>query len=125
MSLIYRLTYFSPQWQGVLEKAIAVILSGTGSDGTRGCLAVNSAGGFVLVQDPSDAKFDGMPASAISTGVVDVIAAAKDLDSKLYEYLQKPDIKLLILMKVKRIKKLYLKMRLLMVFFVCYYNIPV
>ncbi|APA82501.1 CheR family methyltransferase [Francisella tularensis] len=86
--------FFSSMARRFRKKAIAVILSGTGSDGTRGCLAVNSAGGFVLVQDPSDAKFDGMPASAISTGVVDVIAAAKDLDSKLYEYLQKPDIKL-------------------------------
>lgn len=86
--------FFSSMARRFRKKAIAVILSGTGSDGTRGCLAVNSVGGFVLVQEPSDAKFDGMPASAISTGVVDVIAAAKDLDSKLYEYLQKPDIKL-------------------------------
>ncbi|MEY8714967.1 CheR family methyltransferase, partial [Francisella philomiragia] len=86
--------FFSSMAKSYKKKAIAVVLSGTGSDGTRGCLAVNSAGGFVLVQDPNDAKFDGMPASAINTGVVDVVTAADELDAKIAEYIQKPDIKL-------------------------------
>ena len=56
------------------ERALAVVLSGTGSDGSRGIAAVNAAGGFVFVQDPTTAKFDGMPRSAIATGLVDVVA---------------------------------------------------
>jgi two-component system CheB/CheR fusion protein len=49
------------------SKAIAVILSGTGTDGTKGIAAIQNAGGMVLVQDPLSAKFDGMPNSAIAS----------------------------------------------------------
>ena len=52
--------------------AIAVILSGTGSDGSRGVREVHEAGGLVIAQDPRTASFDGMPRSAIDTGLVDV-----------------------------------------------------
>lgn len=55
------------------RNAIAVILSGTGSDGSRGIRAIHEAGGFVLVQDEASANFDGMPRSAIETGVVDAV----------------------------------------------------
>jgi two-component system CheB/CheR fusion protein len=55
------------------ERAIAVILSGTGSDGSRGIRAIHEAGGFVIVQDEASANFDGMPRSAIDTGVVDAV----------------------------------------------------
>ncbi|HEY0899578.1 MAG TPA: chemotaxis protein CheB, partial [Sphingobacteriaceae bacterium] len=48
--------------------AIAVILSGTGTDGSRGIAAIKEFGGMVIVQDPLTAKFDGMPNSAIETG---------------------------------------------------------
>jgi len=51
--------------------AVAVVLSGTGSDGTKGIEAIKEAGGLVLVQDPVTAKFDGMPNNAISSGNVD------------------------------------------------------
>ncbi|WP_286191918.1 chemotaxis protein CheB [Roseomonas genomospecies 6] len=54
-------------------RAMAVVLSGTGSDGTRGVLAIKSAGGFVAVQDPESAQFDGMPRSALATGQVDAV----------------------------------------------------
>ena len=54
-------------------RAIAVILSGTGTDGTRGIQAIQNNGGIVLVQDPVSAKFDGMPNSAITTGFADYI----------------------------------------------------
>ena len=53
------------------ERAICVVLSGTGSDGTEGLKAVKKRGGFVIVQDPSEAAFDGMPKSAIKTGQAD------------------------------------------------------
>lgn len=61
------------------DRAVGVVLSGTGTDGTRGAVAINAAGGFLLAQDPESAKFDGMPRSAISTGVVDAILPAEEL----------------------------------------------
>ena len=59
--------------------AIAVILSGSGSDGSRGICDIKRAGGRVFVESPDSAKFDGMPLSALATGMVDHSAAAKDL----------------------------------------------
>ena len=50
------------------EKAIGIILSGTGSDGTLGLRAILGAGGVTLVQEPATAKYDGMPSSAIHAG---------------------------------------------------------
>ena len=61
------------------EKSIGVILSGSGSDGTRGLKVIDKAGGVVLVQDPETAEFDGMPQSAIATGVVDRVLPPKEL----------------------------------------------
>ena len=55
------------------DRAVAVILSGTGSDGTLGLRAVQGAGGTVFVQDPADARYDGMPRSAIQTGLADYV----------------------------------------------------
>jgi len=65
------------------EKAVGVILSGTGSDGTRGIRAIKEAGGLVIVQDGDDAKFDGMPRSAVSTGIVDFILPAAKIPEEL------------------------------------------
>lgn len=53
------------------SKAIAIILSGTGSDGSNGIKAIKENDGLILVQDIETAKFDGMPRSAIRTGIVD------------------------------------------------------
>lgn len=66
--------------------AMGVILSGTGSDGTRGVLAIKSAGGFAAVQNPETAQFDGMPRSAIATGQVDVTLPPDALPPKLIEH---------------------------------------
>jgi two-component system, chemotaxis family, CheB/CheR fusion protein len=52
------------------ERAIGVILSGTGADGSLGLKAVKEKGGLVIAQDPDEAAFDGMPRSAILTGAV-------------------------------------------------------
>src|SRR5688572_10223011 len=54
-------------------EAVGVILSGTGSDGTLGIKAVKEHGGLTVVQDPDEAEFDGMPRSAIATGLVDLV----------------------------------------------------
>ncbi|MCX7823675.1 MAG: ATP-binding protein [Syntrophobacterales bacterium] len=61
------------------DKVTAVILSGTGSDGSRGVEAVRSAGGMGLVQSPESAKFDGMPRNAISTGSVDFVGTPEEI----------------------------------------------
>lgn len=65
------------------ERAIVVVLSGMGSDGTLGLKAVKEQGGLVLAQDPASASFDGMPRSAIDTGLVDIVAPAEDLPARL------------------------------------------
>ncbi|NYZ11794.1 PAS domain-containing protein [Azospirillum sp. RWY-5-1] len=66
--------------------AMGVILSGTGSDGTRGMMAIKAAGGFTAVQEPDSAQFDGMPRSAIATGKVDAVLRAEDIPAKLLEH---------------------------------------
>ena len=59
------------------EKGVAVVLSGTGSDGARGIRAVRAAGGLTMAQSPQSARFDGMPRTAISLGGVDLILDAE------------------------------------------------
>ncbi len=60
-------------------RGVAVILSGTGSDGTEGAASVRKAGGLVLAQDPDTAEFDGMPRSVIARGVVDHVLPPGEL----------------------------------------------
>ncbi|WP_239451715.1 chemotaxis protein CheB [Elioraea rosea] len=55
------------------RQAIAVVLTGTGGDGSRGIASIKEHGGYVIAQDPEEAEFDGMPRSAIETGHVDEI----------------------------------------------------
>lgn len=72
------------------DKSIAVILSGTGSDGVRGIRAIKQHGGFILVQDPESAKFDGMPKSAIATGLVDFILKPNEMPAKIMSIINYP-----------------------------------
>jgi len=58
---------------------IAIVLSGTGSDGAAGLRAVRARGGMTLVQSPSEAQYDSMPRSALATGDVDVVVSAADM----------------------------------------------
>ena len=55
------------------NRSVAVILSGTGSDGTNGIRSIKEHNGMIIVQSPESAKFDGMPRNAISTGFADLI----------------------------------------------------
>jgi len=64
-------------------RAACVVLSGTGSDGSAGLRAVRDAGGLVLAQDPAEAGYDGMPRSAIGTGLVDRVAPVAELPGAL------------------------------------------
>lgn len=68
------------------ERAICVILSGTGTDGTLGLRAVKGESGMVMVQEPESAKYAGMPQSAIATGMVDYVLPATELPSQLVAY---------------------------------------
>ena len=71
------------------ERSIGVILSGMGSDGTLGLRAIKEKAGVVLVQDPATAKFNGMPRSAIDSGLADVVAPVEELPGRIMAYLQR------------------------------------
>jgi two-component system CheB/CheR fusion protein len=68
------------------ERGIGIILSGTGSDGTPGLRAIRGAGGLILVQDPGDAKYDGMPRSAINSGLADYVLPVEKMAEQLTAY---------------------------------------
>jgi len=68
------------------ERAVAVVLSGTGSDGARGLRSVGARGGLALVQSPESARFSGMPLAAIAMGGADLIADPATLGSRLQEW---------------------------------------
>ncbi|WP_296680420.1 chemotaxis protein CheB [Novosphingobium sp.] len=66
--------------------AACVILSGTGGDGSRGLRAIKEHGGLAIVQDPSSARYDGMPVSAIGTGLVDIVARPQEVIEALRNF---------------------------------------
>ncbi len=68
------------------EHAICIVLSGTGSDGTLGLRAVKGEGGMVMAQSPDSTEFDGMPRSAIATGLVDYILPPAEMPALLISY---------------------------------------
>lgn len=72
------------------ERAIAVVLSGTGSDGARGIRAVKEAGGMIMVQAEASAKFAGMPSSAIATGVADFVLPVEQMPEQLLNFARHP-----------------------------------
>ena len=72
------------------EKAIAIILSGTGSDGTRGIRAVKEQGGMIMAQSEESAKFDGMPKSAINTGLPDFVLPPEEMPRLLMSFVKHP-----------------------------------
>jgi len=71
------------------ERAVAVVLSGMGSDGTLGLQAVSATGGLTVVQAPESAQFDAMPRSAIATGCVDIVAPVEELPERILDYLSR------------------------------------
>ena len=70
------------------ERAVCVILSGSGSDGTLGLRAVHGAGGVSFVQEPSTAKYDGMPSSAIQSGLANYVLPADKIPDQLTTYVK-------------------------------------
>lgn len=78
--------FFDSLSQQIGNEAVAIVLSGSGSDGSRGVVKVREAGGLVLVQTPEDAGFDGMPRSAIDTKAVDLVCSVPEMPDHLIQY---------------------------------------
>ncbi len=76
--------FFRSLAQDQHERAIGIVLSGTGSDGTLGVRAIKGAGGMVMAQTPESAEFDGMPRSAIATGLVDFVLPPAEMPARLH-----------------------------------------
>lgn len=80
--------FFRSLAQDQHERAIGIILSGTGTDGTSGVKAIKEEGGMVMVQTPNSAKYDGMPRSAMGTGLVDYVLPAEQMPAQLLTYIE-------------------------------------
>ncbi|HYG21053.1 MAG TPA: chemotaxis protein CheB [Ohtaekwangia sp.] len=74
------------------KNAVGIVLSGTGTDGTKGIEAIKRRGGVVIVQDPLTASFDGMPNSAVASGVADMILPPEMIAQELVDYLKEPPL---------------------------------
>ena len=82
--------FFRSLAQDAGESAVAIVLSGTGSDGSRGIRAIHDAGGLVFVQSIETAKFDGMPKSAVETGVADFVLPVGEMPGALLRCVHHP-----------------------------------
>jgi two-component system CheB/CheR fusion protein len=78
--------FFRSLAQDCGRRAVAVVLSGGGSDGSRGIRDVHEAGGLVIVQDVESAQFDGMPKTAREAGVADYVLPPRDMPGALIEH---------------------------------------
>lgn len=78
--------FFRSLAQNKQEMAIGIVLSGTGNDGTLGIRAIKTEGGMVMVQSPESSEYDGMPRSAIATGLADYILAPAEMPAQLIAY---------------------------------------
>jgi two-component system CheB/CheR fusion protein len=78
--------FFRSLAQDQRERAICIVLSGTGSDGTLGVRAIKGEGGMVMAQNPDSTEYDGMPRSAIATGLVDYELAPAEMPAQLMAY---------------------------------------
>ncbi|MDN5213009.1 CheR family methyltransferase [Fulvivirgaceae bacterium BMA12] len=80
--------FFQSLSRNFQERAVGIILSGTGTDGSRGIKAIKEEGGLILVQDPEKSEFDGMPKSAVNTGLVDIVGPVDLIASRLVNFLE-------------------------------------
>ena len=76
--------------QDLCERSVCIILSGTGSDGTLGLQEIKAQAGMVMAEDPQSAKYAGMPASAIATGLVDFVLPPAAMPEQLVQYVRAP-----------------------------------
>ena len=78
--------FFRSLAQDQRERAICIVLSGTGSDGTQGVRAIKGEGGMIMAQNPESTEYDGMPRSALATGLVDYELPAAEMPAQLIAY---------------------------------------
>jgi two-component system, chemotaxis family, CheB/CheR fusion protein len=78
--------FFRSLAQNERERAIGIVLSGTGSDGTLGVRAIKDEGGMVMAQTPASTEYDGMPRNAIATGLVDYELPPAEMPARLITY---------------------------------------
>ena len=78
--------FFRSLAQDQHERAICIVLSGTGSDGTMGIRAIKGEGGMVMAQTPDSTDYDGMPRNALATGLVDYELAPSEMPAQLMAY---------------------------------------
>jgi two-component system CheB/CheR fusion protein len=71
------------------DGSLCIILSGSGTDGTMGLKAIHEAGGMSMVQDPTEAKYEGMPQSAINTGIADYVLPVAKMPGQLLAYVKR------------------------------------
>jgi two-component system CheB/CheR fusion protein len=79
-------TFFRSLAEDQQHRSVGIILSGTGSDGSRGIAGIKEVGGLVLVQDPAEAKFDGMPNAALTSNYVDHAFRVEEMPGYLSGY---------------------------------------
>ena len=72
------------------DRAICIVLSGTGTDGTLGLKAVKGESGMAMVQQVQSAKYAGMPSSAVATGLADYVLPAAEMPQRLVAYARGP-----------------------------------
>jgi two-component system CheB/CheR fusion protein len=82
--------FFRSLAQDLKERAICIILSGTGTDGTLGLKAIKGESGMVMVQQVQSAKYAGMPSSAVATGLADYVLPATNMPKQLVAYARGP-----------------------------------
>jgi two-component system CheB/CheR fusion protein len=82
-------TFFKSIAEDYGPKAIAVLLSGLGSDGTDGIKAIKKAGGLVIARDPNGTEFHSMPDNAIATGMVDFVLEPEAMPAVIEEYVKR------------------------------------
>ena len=78
--------FFRSLAQDQHERAIGIVLSGTGSDGTHGVRSIKGEGGMVMAQNPESTEYDGMPRSALATGLVDYELPPAEMATQLMSY---------------------------------------
>lgn len=83
--------FFESLASAAKNMAIGIVLSGTGSDGSRGIVTIHEAGGLVIAQSRETAQFDGMPRAALNTGICDYVTTPTDMPSLLLEYARNPE----------------------------------
>jgi two-component system CheB/CheR fusion protein len=75
--------FFVSLAERVGQRAVGVVLSGTGSDGTEGCRAIKAAGGLTFAQNEQSAKYGGMPRSAVEAGSIDLVLTPREIAREL------------------------------------------